>query len=519
MRPTKKRRVLRRILILLVLAVLAGGYGWWSNITLQTAYFDPAFSDLPAGFDGCRIAVLSDLHGAEFGEDNAALFDAVAAERPDYIFYLGDLEDRYRGPAAGYPEQVAEGLCAIAPTYYVTGNHEWAIGGVPELKERLTEHGVTVLSNEALVLERNGDALVLAGIDDPNGYADQKTPEELAAQEVEDLLASLTLEEKVGQLFFVRVPDTDAVSDVSTYHLGGYILFGRDTADKTADALIQTIQSYQDAAAVDTGIPLLIGVDEEGGTVVRVSSNPHLRASKFPSPQKAYASGGMEAVLADTREKDLLLSALGFNVNLSPVADVSTNPADFMYDRTFGQDAAATADYVAQVVSQMAEDGMGSVLKHFPGYGNNVDTHTGIAVDQRPLESFTSSDFLPFQAGMESGGGKTAVLVSHNIMTAVDGDLPASLSPKVHGLLRTDLGFDGVVMTDDLAMEAVAAYSADGAVAVMALEAGNDLVITTDYRTQIPKVLEALESGALSEETIDTACRRVLTWKQNLGLL
>lgn len=93
----------------------------------------------------------------------------------------------------------------------------------------------------------------------------------------------------------------------------------------------------------------------------------------------------MEAVLADTREKDLLLSALGFNVNLSPMADVSTNPADFMYDRTFGQDAAATADYVAQVVSQMAEDGMGSVLKHFPGYGNNVDTHTGIAVDQRPL--------------------------------------------------------------------------------------------------------------------------------------
>ena len=210
----------------------------------------------------------------------------------------------------------------------------------------------------------------------------EPTPEELAAQEVEDLLASLTLEEKVGQLFFVRVPDTDAVSDVSTYHLGGYILFGRDTADKTADALIQTIQSYQDAAAVDTGIPLLIGVDEEGGTVVRVSSNPHLRASKFPSPQKAYASGGMEAVLADTREKDLLLSALGFNVNLSPVADVSTNPADFMYDRTFGQDAAATADYVAQVVSQMAEDGMGSVL-----IGEEIDNE---------VETYVANNITPY---------------------------------------------------------------------------------------------------------------------------
>ena len=334
-------------------------------------------------------------------------------------------------------------------------------------------------------------------------------------QIIQELLSAMTLEEKVGQMFFVRCPETGGAELAAQYKVGGYLLFGRDFKDKTAQQVRDDIQSYQDAS----GIPLLIGTDEEGGTVERVSSNPHLRASKFPSPQKAYASGGMEAVLADTREKDLLLSALGFNVNLSPVADVSTNPADFMYDRTFGQDAAATADYVAQVVSQMAEDGMGSVLKHFPGYGNNVDTHTGIAVDQRPLESFTSSDFLPFQAGMESGGGKTAVLVSHNIMTAVDGDLPASLSPKVHGLLRTDLGFDGVVMTDDLAMEAVAAYSADGAVAVMALEAGNDLVITTDYRTQIPKVLEALESGALSEETIDTACRRVLTWKQNLGLL
>ena len=347
----------------------------------------------------------------------------------------------------------------------------------------------------------------------------EPTPEELAAQQIEDLLSSLTLEEKVGQLFFVRVPDADAAADVSTYHLGGYILFGRDTADKTADALIQTIQSYQDAAAADTGIPLLIGVDEEGGTVVRVSSNPHLRASKFRSPQRAHADGGMEAVLADTREKDILLSALGFNVNLAPVADVSTDPGDFIYDRTLGQDAAATADYVSQVVTQMSGDGMGSVLKHFPGYGNNIDTHTGIAVDERPLENFTNADFLPFQAGTEAGGGRTAVLVSHNIMAAVDDTLPASLSPAVHDLLREQLGFDGVVMTDDLAMEAVAAYSADGAVAVMALEAGNDLIITTDYRTQIPKVIEAVEGGTLSEDTIDTACRRVLTWKQALGLI
>jgi len=347
----------------------------------------------------------------------------------------------------------------------------------------------------------------------------EPTEEELAAQKIEDLLASLTTEEKVGQLFFVRCPADSAADDVSAYHLGGYILFGRDFTDKTADDVIQTIRSYQNAAAADTGIPLLIGVDEEGGTVVRVSSNPHLRREKYPSPQKLLAQGGTEALVENAAEKDALLHGLGINVNLAPVADVSTNPGDFIYDRTFGLDADGTSDCVTAVVEQMSADNMGSVLKHFPGYGSNADTHTGIAVDQRPLEQFESADFLPFSAGMDAGDGKTAVLVSHNIMTAVDDTLPASLSPAVHQLLREELGFDGVVMTDDLAMDAVAAYSESGAVAVMALQAGNDLVLTTDYRTQISKVLEAVETGTLSIDTIDTACRRVLTWKQTLGLL
>ena len=344
---------------------------------------------------------------------------------------------------------------------------------------------------------------------------EQEALEEARQQRIWDLISSMTLEEKVGQLFFVRCPADSAVEDVSAYHLGGYLLFGRDTKDKTANELIQTIQRYQDAAA----IPLLMGVDEEGGTVVRVSSNPHLRSEKFASPQRLYALGGMDRILADTREKNVLLRALGFNVNLAPVADVSTDPGDFIYDRAFGQDAAATSDYVSAVTGRMRADGMGSVLKHFPGYGDNADTHTGIAVDDRPYEDFVNSDFLPFLAGMAAGGDTAAVLVSHNIVECMDPDLPASLSPAVHRILRQDLGFDGVVMTDDLAMDAVGAYAGDGAVAVMALQAGNDMVVTTDYRSQIPKVLEAVENGSLEEAAIDAACRRVLRWKQALGLL
>ena len=180
MKKASRRRFI--LLSLLLLPAVLAAFLFWDNTALQITRAEPAFSRLPAGFDGCRIAILSDLHGAVFGQDNQALFQAVATEEPDYIFYLGDLEDRYRGPSPGYPEQIAGGLTAIAPTYYVTGNHEWAAGGVPELKDTLEGCGVTVLSNRYVPLERNGDRVILAGIDDPNGYADQKTPEELAAE-------------------------------------------------------------------------------------------------------------------------------------------------------------------------------------------------------------------------------------------------------------------------------------------------------------------------------------------------
>ena len=177
-----RKHPLRRLAVLAVLILVLVLFFRWENTSLQIARFDPVFTDLPDGFNGCRIVVLSDLHGAEFGENNEELFQTVADQSPEYIFYLGDLEDKYRGPDHGYAEAVAAGLTAIAPTYYVTGNHEWAIGDVPELKERLAAQGVTVLSNSFVTLERNGDTVVLAGIDDPNGYADQKPPETVAAE-------------------------------------------------------------------------------------------------------------------------------------------------------------------------------------------------------------------------------------------------------------------------------------------------------------------------------------------------
>ena len=348
------------------------------------------------------------------------------------------------------------------------------------------------------------------------------TPEEQAEQErlaaeqarekrLQTLLDSMTLEEKVGQLFFVRCPTENAVEDISTYHLGGYLLFSRDFKDGdnwlTKEQFLEKIQSYQDVAE----IPLFIGSDEEGGTVTRASRNPNLFSETFKSPQKLNYIGGIEEILRDTDTRSRELRALGINVNFAPVCDVSTDPKDFIYDRTLGQDANMTADYVRLVVPAMTEGGTLPVLKHFPGYGNNVDTHTGIAVDQRPMETFENSDLLPFQAGIEAGA--PFVLVSHNIVTCMDADLPASLSPAVHRFLREACGFEGIAITDDLAMDAVQAYAKNGAVAVMALQAGNDMIITTDYRTQIPAVIAAVQDGTLDESVIDDACLRVLRCK------
>ena len=346
----------------------------------------------------------------------------------------------------------------------------------------------------------------------------EKTPEEWKEERLNARIAEMTLEEKVGQLFFVRCPETDAAKDVEDYHLGGLLLFGRDYKDAggawlTEDAFTSALASYQDA----TDLPLFIGSDEEGGTVTRASRNPNLFSSPLKSPQELYAAAGMDGLLEETLRYNERLKALGVNVNFAPVCDVSTDPGDFIYARSFGKDAQTTADYITRVVPVYEQAGVACVLKHFPGYGNNVDTHTGIAVDERTYESFETADFLPFSTGIAAGA--PFVLVSHNIVNCMDDTLPASLSPKVHEVLRGTLGFDGLIVTDDLAMDAVKSYAQDGSAAVLALRAGNDMIVTTDYQEQIPQVIAAVRSGELDEREIDAHVYRVLHEKQALGLI
>ena len=334
-----------------------------------------------------------------------------------------------------------------------------------------------------------------------------------APDPLEDLLAIMPTEYKVGQLFLARCPEENAAEDVKTYHLGGFVLFGRDFEGQTKQTLTETLSQYQLASA----IPLLIAVDEEGGTVCRVSGNAAFRAERFSSPRTLYAAGGMTAVLGAEQEKAELLSSLGINVNLAPVCDITTDPGAFLYSRSLGQSPEITEEFAAGAVRIMAGQGVGAVLKHFPGYGNNADTHTGLAVDDRTLEELEGCDLIPFQAGIDAGCG--AVMVSHTIVNALDPELPASLSPAVHAYLREEMGFTGVIATDDLAMGAISDTYGPGEAAVLAVLAGNDLLCSTEYAIEYEAVLEAVGSGRIPMELLDDAVLRVLRWKQQTGLL
>lgn len=332
-------------------------------------------------------------------------------------------------------------------------------------------------------------------------------------EQAEEIMKDMTIEEKVGQMFLVRYPDNGVIEQIKEETPGGYILFGKDFDNETKESILKELTENQQASKIG----LIFGVDEEGGTVVRVSSHKAFRSSKFQSPQELWKQGQLPKILEDSKEKSELLKSIGLNMNLAPVVDVPTKTTSFIYKRSYGRGAKKTATYVSRLIQTMNEDNMISVMKHFPGYGDNVDTHTGIAIDERPYSTFETSDFLPFESGIKAEG--PCILVSHNIVKSMDESYPASLSENVHKILREELKFSGVVITDDLAMDAVKTYAENGDVAVQAVLAGNDMLITSDFIEQKQEILKAIEENKISENIINKAVRRILSMKIDYGII
>lgn len=325
-----------------------------------------------------------------------------------------------------------------------------------------------------------------------------------------EVVSSMSIEEKIGQLFLVRYY-RDYIDEYKDYNPGGYLLFAKDFQYHDKNSIrdeisyVQSIHKY----------PLIMAVDEEGGYVVRVSR--YLRYDSFESPRYYYDQGGYELLEQMENEKAELLKDIGINLNLAPVADYSTNPNDFIYNRSFGYDIEKTSEFIKKMVSYANNNHINSCLKHFPGYGSNVDTHTGIAYDNRSYSNFLENDFKPFKAGIDEN--VPSILVSHNIVECMDPNYPASLSSSVHRELRDTLRYTGIIMTDDLAMDAVSSYVSDGRAAVMAVNAGNDMIITSDFITMRNQVLDAYYNGEIKDDVISQTVTRIIAWKYYSGLL
>ena len=327
-------------------------------------------------------------------------------------------------------------------------------------------------------------------------------------KEAEEYMSNMTIEQKIGQLFFPRFDNLTKEKDIKDKYPGGFVLFAKDFKEKK-EVILNNIDYIQRLSYYSTNLPLGLAVDEEGGEVNRISL--YHRKAPFPSPQKIYNESGIEGILNIDQEKRDLLKLFKINVNLAPVADISYNSNDYIYSRTLGRPPNETADYIRQDVESYLNDNFSCCLKHFPGYGNNINTHTGIAIDNRSYETFLNEDFKTFEAGIEE---KTPmILVSHNIVTCKDEKYPASISKIWHDILRNDLNYSGLILTDDLSMDAIKQYSGEESPAVIAIRAGNDILLTSDYYEHLEAVINATKLNTISEEIINKACRRVIAWK------
>lgn len=362
----------------------------------------------------------------------------------------------------------------------------------------------------------------------------------VSAHAADSLLAKMSLREKVGQLFLVRpdaldpslsqetIDDADApgvtkLSESMTaflkeYPVGGVVVFGKNITGEAQ--LVQLIDELQQTSAV----PMLIGVDEEGGSVARLANSPGFDLPQYESAA-AVGAQGTEAVRAMSGEIGTYLSEYGINLDFAPVADVNTNPANpVIGTRAFSSDPQTAADCVAAAVEGFSQAGMLCCLKHFPGHGDTAnDSHDGAVYTEKTMEELRTCEFLPFEAGIRAGA--PLVMVGHiaasNAVEGEDGQLPATFSHTIiTDVLRGELGFTGVVVTDSLSMGAVTGTYTPGEAAVRALQAGADLLLMPAGLTQAyDEVLAAVEDGRLSEERIDESVARILALKQQAGLL
>lgn len=339
------------------------------------------------------------------------------------------------------------------------------------------------------------------------------------ADPVAEQVAAMTEEELAGQLLVAGLegtaPGDDARAAIEELHVGGVILFSKNV--ESASQLAAFTNSLKELNRAAGNEPLFLCVDEEGGSVSRMPPE----VTDLPNAYDYIQEGGDPCAWGEVLAAEC--AAFGFNLDFAPVLDVWSNPDNTVIGkRAFGSDAKTVAMAGQRTADRLSYDGIIPVGKHFPGHGDtNTDSHESLPVVDKSLEELEALELYPFQYAF--GDNLAAVMVGHILLKQIDPQLPASLSPQVvDGLLRRELGFDGVVFTDDLTMGAVSqSYDISEAV-VLSLQAGCDMALVChgeeNVRAAHAAILAALEEGTLTRERLEESVCRILSLKAAYGV-
>lgn len=360
-----------------------------------------------------------------------------------------------------------------------------------------------------------------------------ETPEETETGEVTDpmyeqamqIATGLTLEQRVAQMFMITPDALTGVSGATRagdstrsafaqYPVGGLVYMSANLTgpDQTTEMLSNMKNFSQDTV----GLPIFLGVDEEGGTVNRIASNQEFGVTDVGNMSAVGASGDTQNAYNAGSTIGTYLNNLGFNMDFAPVADVLSNPDNAVVkDRSFGSDSQLVADMVCAEMNGLNEHQIAPVIKHFPGHGaTSGDSHDGVVTIEKSLDELMANELIPFQQAINSGA--SFVMVGHISVPAITGDnTPASLSnAMVTGVLRDQMGFHGVVITDAMNMGAITAGYSSADAAVAAINAGADIILMPDdFKSAYQGVLDAVANGTISEERINESAARIIKAK------
>lgn len=349
-------------------------------------------------------------------------------------------------------------------------------------------------------------------------------------QQAAEIVAGMTLEDKIAQMFVITPNALTGYSGVTAagdttkeaYNkrpVGGIIYMSENLTDKEQTATMLT--NMQAIAQERTGLPVFLCVDEEGGSVARIAGNSAFGVTDVGDMSAIGATGDVQNAYNAGNTIGTYLSELGFNVDFAPVADVLTNPDNTAIgERSFGSDSQVVADMVTAELQGMAETGVYGTVKHFPGHGGTSgDSHDGAVTLNKTLEELTAEELVPFQSAIDAG--VPFVMVGHISVPSVTGDnTPASLSPvMITDVLRTQMGYDGIVITDGMNMGAITDHYNSDKAAVLAVSAGADMILMpADYEKAYNGVLEAVNNGTITEERIDESVNRIVRAKLRMQM-